>query len=306
MISRSTLIAALVVVELAIVGVAGSALTGGRVGIPALPGPAAFAAQPAVSPVDRTFLTGLTPRVAIDVRDVHVTVETAPGPSVRVRETLAVHGFVTGHTVPLTAEQTPDGVRVQEIGEEGGHVMLGSFERTLTVTVPPGALVDLTTAGDIDVSGLRAKLVAHTSDGAIHLRDHQGDVDVTTDSGRIEMVDVHGTAIDAVDHDGRIYLTRVGADRLQAHSDSGRIVGEGVRAVDGSLTTLDGRILVSFTATSDATATVHTDDGDVNVAGFTTIDDSHDSRVVRLGEGRGHFEVTTADGPITITQGANS
>jgi hypothetical protein len=241
----------------------------------------------------------------VDIPNIHVTVETGTTPTVRVLELVSVHGWVSGSPVQLAADQTPDGVRVRALGTGGVTVMFGSYTHELRIVVPPAARVQMSTAGDVDVSGLRAKLIARTTDGDVHVRDQQGDLDVTTDDGRIELTDVQGSAVDAVTHDGRIYLTRVGADRLDAHSDSGRIVGTGIRAVDGGLTTQDGRVIVSFAPSSDATAAVHTDDGHISVSGFPMTDESGNSRTVRLGSGRGHFEVSTADGPITITQGAN-
>ncbi|MDB5093725.1 MAG: hypothetical protein JWO85_1826 [Candidatus Eremiobacteraeota bacterium] len=300
MISRSTVLGGLIVVELAIVGAAASALTGGGT-------PSGYGAPTSMgsTALDRTFITGPAPRVVVDVGDVHVTVETAGSPSVHVVETVLAHGFMSGKPDAVVAEQTPDGVRVHSTGDGSLHVMLGHFNHELRLVVPATARLELATGGRIDASGLRAKLVAHSSDGSIHVRDHQADLDASTDSGRVELVDVQGKAIDATTRDGRIYLTRVGADRLVAHSDSGRIVGAGVRAFDGSLTTADGRVIVSFTAGSDATAQVHTDDGEVRVAGFSSTDDGTSKRTVRLGSGRGHFEISTASGPITITQGAN-
>jgi DUF4097 and DUF4098 domain-containing protein YvlB len=182
--------------------------------------------------------------------------------------------------------------------------MIGSVTHSLRIIVPPAARVEVSSAGTIDVSGLRAKLIAHTSDGSLRVHDHQGDLDVSTNDGRLELVDVHGDAIDAIDHDGRIYLTRVGADRLVAHSDYGRIVADGIRAVDGGLTTRDGRVLVSFAADSNATADVSASD-EIKVSGFSSVDGGANRRIVTLGAGRGHFEVSTGDGFITITQGAN-
>jgi hypothetical protein len=309
MISRSTVLGGLIVVELAIVGAAASALTGGAVISPHYGttnvefGHSRMAM--ASTPLDRTFVTGLAPHVVVDVQDVHVTVETAGSPSVHVVETVSARGFMSGKPDAVVAEQTPDGVRVHSTGEGSMHVMIGEFNHELRLVVPANSQVQLATAGRIDAAGLRAKLIAHSSDGSIHVRDHQADLDASTDSGRVELVDVQGKAIDATTRDGRIYLTRVGADRLVAHSDSGRIVGAGVRAVDGSLTTADGRVVVSFTAGSDATAQVHTADGEISVAGFSSTEDGASKRTVRLGSGRGHFEISTASGAITITQGAN-
>jgi hypothetical protein len=315
MISRSTVLGGLIVVELAIVGAAASALTGGGMSPQYGAARAEFGGPfagfhnarraMASTPLDRTFVTGPTPRVVVDVQDVHVTVETSGSSSVHVVETALAHGFVSGRPEAVVAEQTADGVRVHSTGDGSLHVMIGAFNHELRLVVPATARVQLATGGRIDASGLRAKLVAHSSDGSIHVRDHQADLDASTDSGRVDLVDVQAKAIDATTRDGRIYLTRVGADRLVAHSDSGRIVGAGIRAVDGSLTTANGRVVVSFIAGSDATARVHTDDGEVSVAGFSSTDDGASKRTVRLGSGRGNFEISTANGPITITQGAN-
>jgi hypothetical protein len=318
MISRPTLIAALVVVELAIVGLAANALGSGHIGPTIIPpsiagftGPNGFSGPPgpqssSSTPIDRSFVTGPSPHVNIDVHDdVDVTVETGTLPTVSVVESVAMHGFVSGHPAPLSVMQTPDGIRITSAGDDALHVMVGSVSHSLHLIVPPTARVELTTAGTIDVSGLREKLVAHTRDGWLHVRDHRGDLDVRSDDGRIELVDVQGDSIDAIANDGRIYLTRVGADHLNAHSDSGRIVGESIRAVDGGFTTLDGRIVVSFTAASDATAIAHTDDGDIEVSGFRAVDSGDRRRTVTLGAGHGHFELSTGDGPIMITAGAN-
>jgi hypothetical protein len=310
MISRPTLIAALVVVELAIVGVAANALGLGQLmSAPLSMAPPnlenlAGSGGAAARPLDRTFVTGPSPRVVVDVRDVDVTVEAGAAPNVRVDETLAVRGFVSGKIPPLVVEQMPDGIHVSAPDSGSVHVMIGSVTHSLRIIVPPAARVEVSSAGTIDVSGLRAKLIAHTSDGSLRVHDHQGDLDVSTNDGRLELVDVHGDAIDAIDHDGRIYLTRVGADRLVAHSDYGRIVADGIRAVDGGLTTRDGRVLVSFASDSNATADVSASD-EIKVSGFSSVDGGANRRIVTLGAGRGHFEVSTGDGFITITQGAN-
>lgn len=75
----------------------------------------------------------------------------------------------------------------------------------------------------------------------------------------------------------------------------------------GSLTTGSGRIRLGFSPDSDATVTLHSDEGIVVPGGITAtaIDsggDVHD-RVVRLGAGRGSFRVWSGDGSISITQG---
>jgi hypothetical protein len=308
MISRSTLIGALVVVELGIAGLATEAIAGGSISRPpqfGFGGGAFGAGSGAPDRLHRSFVAGLAPHVVIDVHDVDVVLQADSGSAVRVDETLQRSGFVSGDVPPLTAQQSLDVVRVSSSGDNGVHVVIGRFQHELRITVPSTARVEFASAGRIDVSGLRTKLLAHIPDGAIQVRDHRGDVDVSTGSGRITMVDVQGSDIAANTRDGRIYLTRVGADRINGSTSSGRIVGVDVRAVDGTLTTRDGRVVLSFTGNSDAIVSAHTGAGHVRVSGFTITESDDQRSVLRLGSGRGHFEVSTADGPITITPGAS-
>lgn len=309
MISRSTFIGALVIVELAIVGLATEAIAGGGNA-----GPAGLLAPPqfgfggvsneagSAGRLHRSFIAGPAPHVVIDVHDVDVVLHAGTGPAVRVDETLQRCWLFPGGDVPaLAAQQSFDGVRVSSPGPNGTHVI----SHEVHITVPAMARVEFTSAGSLAVTGLRSKLLAHLPDGAIQIRDHRGDVDVSTGEGRITMVDVQGADIAANTRDGRIYLTRVGADRINGTSSSGRIVGVDVRAVDGTLTTRDGRVVLSFTGDSDATVSAHTGDGHVRVSGFPISEADDQRSVVRLGSGRGHFEVSTLSGPITITPGAS-
>jgi DUF4097 and DUF4098 domain-containing protein YvlB len=309
MISRSTLVGALVVAELAIVGLAARAIAG-NAGPPEPPTPPAPFAQltagtPAAARLDRTYATGLAPHVVIDVHDVDVYVRGENAIAVRAQETVQRSGFVSGTVAQISAQQSPDGVRFTASSDENVHIVVGHYSHELHLTVPAGARVEFASAGLVDVGGLRSKLVAHVPDGAIRIQDHRGDIDASTGDGKITMTDVDGSDVAVNTRDGRIYLTRVGADRLVAFSNSGRIVGVDVRAVNGALTTRDGRVVLSFTGNSDATVSAHTGDGHVRVTGFPTTanDDRHTE--VQLGSGRGRFEVSTDNGPITITPGAS-
>lgn len=305
MISRSTLIGALVVVELVIVGAAARAIAGDA-GPPSQAGFAPFTAGPPAAPrLDRTFATGLAPHIVIDVHDVRVNVRGENAVAVHAVENLKKTGFVSGDFAPLNAQQTPDGMRFSTPAGEDVQVVIGCFTHELNLTVPAGARVEIASAGSVDVAGLRSKFVAHVPEGAMRLADHRGDVDVSTGDGRITMTDVEGADIAANTRDGRIYLTRVGADRLNAFSNSGRIVGVDVRAVDGALKTRDGRVILSFTGNSDATVSAHTADGSVSVTGLNTSDTDEMHATVHLGEGRGRFAVSTDSGPIVITPGAS-
>jgi len=307
MVSRTTLVGALVVAELAIIGMAAQAIAGDG---PLPAGPFAFdrsagwTHQGMSDVADKSFVTGPLPHVVVDVNDVHVIVQAASTLSVRVVSRTHKHGWVSGDLPPVVAVQTPDGVRVSA-RPGGDHLVLGFLEREVQITVPPTARVDVASAERVDASGLRSKLVAHIVEGPIYVRDHRGDVDVSCAEGRIVLTDVQGTDIAANTRDGRLLFTRVGADRIDAVTNSGRIAAVDLRALDGALLTHDGRVSVSFTGDSDAIVNVRTGHGKIHTAGLSTVDGTDRQSTVRLGSGRGRFEVSSADDSITLTQGAS-
>jgi hypothetical protein len=308
MISRSTLIGALVVVELAIVGLAARAVGAGA-GPPSYPAPARNVAWSGGSSalLDRTIPTGPSPVVVVDVHDVDVTIETAAAPSVRAYDTTQRWGFVSGGSLPaVTLERTADGVRVSAPENAGTvHLVFGGWGRRLHLTVPPTAQVRVVSGGSIDASGLRAPFVAHVADDSISVRDQRGDVDVSTNDGRIELDDVQGGRIEASTNDGRLVLTQIVANQLDASTDDGRIQAHDIRAVDGTVSTKNGRVTMGFADGSDAVVTLHTADGKITVDGIARSDSDGDhAQTVQLGSGRGHFAVSTGDGSITVTQGA--
>ncbi len=310
MISRSTLIGALVVVELVIVGSAiGSFCPNGTkpTGFTFHVGSPAMASDATHAPLDRTFTTGPAPHVVVDISTVDTVIETADTPTVRVIETLHRSGWVVGTPLTIVARQTADGVSVDGVGKHYGvSTFLGSFQHNVRVIVPRGARVEIANAGRVDASGLRAPFAAHSSNGSLHLTDLLADVDVTTNNGRIELTDVHAAKIVAHTGNGRLQLTRVGAEQLDGHTGNGPIYGSGVKVVGGSLTTGNGRIVAEFGANSDAVVSAHTGIGRVRTQG-TTESDGGDSRnrEIRFGTGRGQFELSTGNGSVSITQGAN-
>jgi hypothetical protein len=310
MISRSTLIGALVVVELGIVGMAVRAIAGDSAptGPPAPGQPHHHHFGGGVTPparLDRTFTLGATPHVVVDVHDVDVVVDAGSQPVVRAVESTSMAGYVSGTIPVLSAETGPAEVRIASASDGGVHVVFGELSRKLRVTVPVGAQVEIVSAGRIDATGLRAKLIAHSPDGSVHVRNHRGDLDLSTDSGRIELVDVQGADIAANTHDGRLYFTRVGAERMNGHTNSGRIYAVDLRVKDGALSTNSGRVAASFTGTSDAKITAKTGDGKIVVEGLPSAEADGDARSVQLGAGSGHFEISTDDGGVTISRGAN-
>ncbi len=303
MISRSTLIGALVVVELAILGLAAKAVPGNSPNTNWNFDPS-WTHQPAptTSRLDKTFETGSAPHVVLDVDNADVTVQAGAATSVHVTGTMKVSGHHSGVQPALTAIRTADGVRV---AVESGLVF-GRIERDVRITVPPDAQVEIASAAGVVANGLRGKLVARLDDGAVRISNHRGDVDVTTSSGDIDVLDAQGGVFALRTDDGALKLTSSGADHLDARTGSGAITAIGLRAVDGALQTDDGRIDVNFAPESDATVNLHADDGHINGARVTAPDgDSASGRSMRLGSGRGQFTISTDRGSIAVAHGAS-
>lgn len=275
MISRSTLIGALVVAELAIVGIAGRSL-GLRQGAPSWgPQPAAAA----TAPVHERFETGALPHVRIELNNAPVEIAASPGNVVEVVETREGRW---DDASPIVAQRTADGVVVTEEGaRHGWHFgFSGTRSRMVHVTVPAGARVEVSDDnGRVQATGLRAPLRVRTSNGRITVADHRGDLHVESSNGRIE-------------------LDRVAADTLTGETSNGRISGTGVQLRDGSLSTANGSIAVEASAGSDATV-------ELNGRGAMR-HDGQDARVIRLGEGRGRFTLESSNGSIRLTQKANA
>jgi hypothetical protein len=305
MISRSTLIGALVVVELAILGVAAEAVSGNAPTTHWSFDPSwthRWVPATVTSRLDQTFETGAAPHVVLDVDNADVTIQAGAATSVHVTGTMRVVGHHSGVQPALTAIRTSDGVRV---AVESGLVH-GRIEREVRITVPPDAQVEIASAAGVVANGLHGKLVARLHDGDVRISNHRGDVDVSTSSGDIDVLDAQGTTFALRTDDGALKLTSSGADHLDARTGSGAITAVDLRAVDGALQTDDGGIDVNFAAASDATVNLHADDGRINAAGATAPDgDSTPGRSMRLGPGRGHFTISTADGSIAVAHGAS-
>lgn len=310
MVSRTTLIGALVVAELAIVGIAIRAIAGDA-------GPSRAFAWNSTSGatsgprLDASFSAGPTPHVVMDLDDVGVVVQGSSSDTVHAVETLRVFGWAHFAPAPIVAVRTADGVRISVPNRHSLNIVMGGYEHTLTVTVPEHATLQIANAdGSIRASGLRSALKASTADGSIHLSDLRGDVDVATSDGSITASDMQGGTLTMQTSDGRIRLDRIVADRLHVASSDGSIEARAVRIGDGELRTAGGSVRIGFAPDSDATVNLRTTDGRIHLdAGATIIsssaDDDRDSqtRVVRLGSGRGRFDISSGDGSISLTQG---
>ena len=274
MISRSTLIGALVVAELAILGIAARSLGLGHGNVRWGPQPAAAAVAP---PVHERYETGSAPAVHVDLGNASVEIVAADAPLVEVVETRDP-GWSGDSTI--VARRDGDTIRIGEQQQNSGwkrwNFNIHSSGRVVRVTLPRQARVDVSDGnGRVSATGLRTALRIETSNGRVTVADHQGDLSVESSNGRID-------------------LNRVDAAHLHGETSNARITATDVVLRDGSLTSSNGSITVEAGNGSDATVQL---DG-------RNVPQDEDGRVVRLGAGRGRFTLETSNGSIRLTQKA--
>ncbi|MBD5657003.1 MAG: DUF4097 family beta strand repeat protein, partial [Candidatus Eremiobacteraeota bacterium] len=205
MISRGTIIAALLVAELAIIGEAVAAVRAG------LPTPwfdqrseARTASGPGLieSGPHRIFEAGSHPALTVDIGHADLTILTSTASQIDVGVTASSAFGIFRATAPITAHQ------------DGEAVVIGTAEqgkwkgdnRMVTIVVPPQTQVTVVDAGDIRASGLRADAsFKSVGDGSITIDDY----------------DAH--ALRVASSDGRILLQQIIAARLDATSSDGHV-----------------------------------------------------------------------------------
>lgn len=263
--SRTSIVAALVAIEVAIVGLAlySIGMSHPAFGIGSMQR-YDFAAKP-IAPI----AAGTTPRVTIDDPQSGVAVKLSTDGLVHVVDMTSLHGtrWPTSSTVPaLTVSRTADGVSVYRPPHDTFMLFGDSYEH-IEVDVPSGSHVDITHCEGADIEGITGGVVARSQDGHIGLTDISGTVDAHSDDGSIR---THGLAL-------------TGAN---------------------TLTTNDGRIELGLAPGADLTVNASTSDGRIIVDG-KRVNENDDSDSVqytlRLGNGTGTLRAASQDGSIHIT-----
>jgi hypothetical protein len=292
MISRGTVIAALIVVELAVLGEIGVALRGGA------PVPWSVQRTEASSGprlveggAHKTFEAGNHPALTVDIGYADLTIVTRDAPQIDVSVSKSRDfGFLRSRE-PITARQDGDAIRI--VAPDAGGWSSGD-DRMVTVVVPAQTQVTVVNAGDIKATGLRAEASLNS-----------------TGSGYVAVDDFNAPALH-VTANGRITLNQVVSARLNATSSDGHVEGSGLQVRDGSVES-DGRVTLGFATGSDSLVTAETNDGRISVSGFTPVasvetgrksgdDDDSASQTVRIGAGAGHLDVHSSDGSIHLIQ----
>jgi hypothetical protein len=292
MTARTTLIAVLVVIELAIIGGAVSAIRGDNT--PWFSQNAS--AQPATGGsiteggTHQVFSVGGRPTLTVDIGYADLTILTGAAGKVDVSVSNSTDFGPMRSTAPISAHQSGDAIRIKKPEDTGWSM---GDNRMVTVIVPPETQVSVLSGGDISASGLRA---AASFD--------------SVGNGSIAVDDFNGPTLD-ISSSGRISMHSVITPRLDASSSDGRIQGSALQVRDGHIKSDDGRVTLSFAAGTNTTVDAATDDGTVNVSGFTAATSTSSSKsddgdassgTVRIGDGNGRLDVRSSDGNIEIRQ----
>ena len=172
--------------------------------------------------------------------------------------------------------RTADGVSISRPSSERNfRLVFGVDVEHIDVQVPSGSHVDVRRSSVAEVSGMHNDVDVKSQDGHIALSDIQGNVVAHSDDGRIEAKNVTGSSLVMSTDDGSVHLRDVSANSLEAKTSDGRIEGK------------------NLTITGAAPrARLHTDDGSVLISGTFAP--------------RGSYDISTNDGRIETTVGANS
>lgn len=283
MISRGTLIAGLLALEVAIVCEAVVAIRGGA------PGSGPYHINEGAP--HQIFRVGPHPVLSVDIgyADLTVVARTAPEIDVSVRASTAF-GIMRANA-PITSRADGETVR---IATRDGVRWSSGDDRMVTALVPADTQLTVVRAGDIRTVGLRAEASLKS-----------------TGQGSITVVDYDAPALHVTSSDGGIVLDRVSAARVDATSENGRIEGSALRLRDGRIDSED-RVTLGLRSGTDSRIVAEATNGRINLSGFsdaltTTSKPSPDSndgdstvRTIRVGAGNGHVSIHANDGNITL------
>jgi len=285
-VSRASIVAMLIAVEVVIVGIALYAVRGAAAMHHADFAPKTFA----------LLNVGAAPQVDIDDADSHVDVSVSSDGLVHVRDLTRVSGTFFGtpsSVAKLQVERTAGGVSVQRAASSDElHVGFDWSEHRIEVEIPDGSHVRIARCSGASVSGISGGVTVASQDGRITLADLRGSVDASSDDGSIRASSIRGDNVTLQTKDGSIDVR-------------GLEIADGARR--GVLHTSDGTIRVALEPNADLTVDASTNDGHIEVDGNPVNSGDSDSaqHTIRLGNGSGSLQLSSGDGSIHIlTNGA--
>jgi hypothetical protein len=297
MIPRVPLIAALLLIEIAIVGGAVIAVRG----VPSSWSQShdARAATTGDSLTHETFEAGAHPAVTVNIGYADVTFVTRRESTIDVSVSASsMHGLL-GRSAPISAHQAGDTLTISTpLGESWSPM---GDDRMVTVLLPAEARVTVINGGDISATGLRAE-ASFSSNG----------------NGHVTIQDFAAPSLRVASSNGRVTLHNVNAPQLNISSSNGRVEATALQVRNGSVDSSNGRVTLGFAPGSDTVISADTSNGHVRVSGFAPAtatatvhrssddddedDDSSQSQSVRIGAGNGRLDVHASNGSINLSQ----
>jgi hypothetical protein len=234
----------------------------------------------------RLFAVGAAPKLYVDIDYADLTILTG-NPS-QIDVSLRSSDGIFDDKRVIVARADGDAVHISKIGDEDGWT--SGDDRMVTVVVPPETQVTVASGGDIKATGLRAA-ASFESVGR----------------GSITIEDFDGPRLHVSSRDS-ILLQQVVATHLDATSRDDHIDGNGLQIQDGTVAA-DDHVTLGFASGTNTLVNALTNDGKVDISGFpdgaslsSSRNDDTSTQTVRVGSGRGHLDVHSNDGNITLTQ----
>jgi hypothetical protein len=299
--SRATIIAALLMIEVAIVGETLVALRG-KSEAPAYVSSFGEGQVSGANLVEggahQIFDARTHPALTVDIGYADLTIRTTNSARIDISVSASKAFGIFRTKAPIVARA--DGARI-DVAMTGGRGWSLGDNRMVTVLVPPQTQVTVVNAGDIKANGLRAQAEFNSiGRGSVTVEDYQAPVLVASSNGRIA-------------------LREIVARRLDALSSDGRVDGTELQVRDGRVES-DGRVTLGFAAGADTLVNAQTRNGSVRLWGFGagaraaaghTSSDGGDgdsgngdssAQTVRVGNGNGRLDVRASDGNINLDQ----
>jgi hypothetical protein len=151
----------------------------------------------------------------------------------------------------------------------------------------------------------QCELILETDEGEITVRQIEGNVEVNSDEGDIDLDDISRGDVTAETDEGDIIALRLTAKGGSLNSDEGDIEVDAARFDEGTwhITTDEGDVELFLPASANAEIELETTDGRIRSDfKLNRISDDEDGERLtgRLGDGRARLEIYTDEGDISL------
>ena len=301
--NRRRIIAALALVQLAIIGTMITAVTWRHDGAIASAAPAAGDSKPALR--HKAIAVGDDPHVVIDASNFAVEIDVGADGKV-VFDDLSEHAgaILAGHRA-IDITETDDGVKIA--ASENDAVNLGISDLRLRITVPKSSKLEITDCASASIANLTGGVQVTSGNGRVLLTNlAAATVEVDAGNGRVEAKGIKAESLTIHASNGKVIAQNIsiaGEDpKLEFTASNGKIEFTGRLAPGGtySMESSNGSVTVGLPDDSDTTVTAAAANGSVRAGEGIALREDGDNKVATFGAGRGALSVSTSNGSISI------